>query len=349
MSDEGKTMKNIIQNTTQNEQPLEKQKIGFWERNEASGGILLRETIKKYALSIFRALLLFGMCFLILQPIFNKIAVSFMSERDLYDTTVVLIPKHFTFDNYKLTAKLLEYSTSLFNTIWVSALVSIIQVFMCALVGYGFARFDFPFKNFWFFCVLLVIIIPPQTISTSLYLHFHYFDIFGIFKAITGQSLNLRSSMLPYILMCLGCMGLKDGLYIFMIRQYFRGFPYELEEAAYVDGCGTFSTFMKIMLPGAKPILTSCFLFSFVWQWTDSFYTELFLGKIKMLSSEISGIADRLQTYLTLTLGERMVTQAYEQQIVATGVIMIIIPLIILYLFVQKQFVESLTTTGVKM
>src|SRR5574344_108020 len=324
-------------------------KTGFWERNEASGGILLRETIKKYAGSIFRALLLFGMCFLILQPIINKIALSFMAERDLYDTTIVLIPKHFTLDNYKLSAFLMNYGTSLFNTIWVSVLVSLIQVFMCSLVGYGFARFEFPLKNFWFFCVLLIIIIPPQTISTSLFLHFRYFDIFGIFSLITGQPLNLRSSMIPYILMCIFCMGLKDGLYIFMIRQYFRGFPYELEEAAYVDGCGTFKTFIRIMLPGAKPILTSCFLFSFVWQWTDSFYTELFLGKIKLLSSEISAIGDRLQTYLTLTLGEQMVTQAYTQAIISTAVIMVIIPLIILYLFVQNLFVESLATTGVKM
>ena len=342
-------MSDIASTVKQPETQLEKAKVGFWERNEASGGILLRETTNKYVIAVFRAVLLFGMCFLILQPIINKIAISFMAERDLYDTTVVLIPKHFTLDNYKLTGKLLEYNQALVNTVLVSILVSVIQVFMCALVGYGFARFDFPFKNFWFFCVILVIVIPPQTISTSLYLHFRYFDIFGLFKMITGQSLNLRSSMIPYLLMCLGCMGLKDGLYIFMIRQYFRGFPYELEEAAYVDGCGTFSTFIRIMLPGAKPILTSCFLFSFVWQWTDSFYTELFLGKIKLLSTEISQIGDRLQTYLTLTLGEQMVTQAYTQSIVSTAVIMVIIPLIILYLFVQNLFVESLATTGVKM
>lgn len=323
-------------------------KTGFWERNEASGGILLRETIKKYAVSIFRALLLFGMCFLILQPIINKIALSFMAERDLYDTTIVLIPKHFTLDNYKLSAFLMNYGTSLFNTIWVSVLVSLIQVFMCSLVGYGFARFEFPLKNFWFFCVLLIIIIPPQTISTSLFLHFRYFDIFGIFSLITGQPLNLRSSMIPYILMCIFCMGLKDGLYIFMIRQYFRGFPYELEEAAYVDGCGTFKTFIRIMLPGAKPILTSCFLFSFVWQWTDSFYTDLFLGDISLLSSEVAGVGDRLSTYMISTMGQRMVTQAYTSSIIATSVVLVIIPLIILYLFVQRLFVESLATTGVK-
>ena len=68
----------------------------FWERNEASNGILLNETIKKYAISIFRGILLFGMCFMIIQPILNKIALSFMAERDLYDTTIILVPKHFS-------------------------------------------------------------------------------------------------------------------------------------------------------------------------------------------------------------------------------------------------------------
>ena len=68
----------------------------FWERNEASDGILLRETIKKYLLSIFRGILLFGMCFLILQPILNKISISFMAEKDLYDTTIIVVPKNFS-------------------------------------------------------------------------------------------------------------------------------------------------------------------------------------------------------------------------------------------------------------
>ena len=229
----------------------------FWERNEASNGILLNETIKKYAISIFRAIILFGMCFMILQPLLNKVALSFMAEQDLYDTTIVLIPKHFSTSNWKIASYLLEYDVTLFNTIWVSILVSIIQVAVCCLVGYGFSRFQFPLKRFWFFCVILVIVIPPQTISTSLFLHFRYFNVFG-------HTFNLRGSMLPYIMLCCGCMGLKNGLYIFMIRQFFMGFPFELEEAAYVDGCGPFKTFFRIMVPGAKPIITSCFLFSFV-------------------------------------------------------------------------------------
>ena len=315
----------------------------FWERNEASNGILLRETIKKYTISIFRLILLFGMCFMIIQPILNKIAVSFMAERDLYDTTIILVPKHFSISNWRITSMLMNYKLSLFNTMWVSVLVSIIEVFVCSLVGYGFSRFQFPLKRFWFFCVILIIVIPPQTISTSLFLHFRYFNLFGM-------KFNLSGSMLPYIMMCLGCMGLKNGLYIFMIRQFFMGFPFELEEAAYVDGCGPFKTFFRIMIPGAKPILTSCFLFSFVWQWTDSFYTDLFLGKISLLSTQISGLSERLGTYLTNLYGSSVVAYiGYTNAILSTGVLLMIIPLIILYLFCQRLFVESLASTGVKM
>lgn len=316
----------------------------FWERNEASGGMLLNVTMKKYAISIFRAILLFGMCFMILQPILNKISLSFMAEKDLYDTSIVIIPKNFSVNNWKISMYLLDYTKSLINTIWVSLLVSAIEVVMCTFVGYGFSRFNFPLKRFWFFCVILLIVIPPQTLSTSLYLHFRYFKFFG-------ATLNLKGTMLPYIMMCFTCMGLKNGLYIFMIRQYYLGFPFELEEAAYVDGCGPFVTFFRIMVPGAKPIITSCFLFSFVWQWTDSFYSNLFLGKIQLLARQVVGLTDKLSIYLSRARGGGNVSvpPALAGAMNSTSVLLIVIPLIILYLFCQRMFVESLASTGVKM
>ncbi len=316
---------------------------GFWARNEASDGILLKETIKKYAISIFRAILLFGMCFMIIQPILNKISVSLMSEADLYDSTIVLVPKHFTLANWKLVNYLMNYKVTLFNTIWVSFLVSLIEVAMCSIVGYGFSRFHFPLKRFWFFCVILVIVIPPQTISTSLFLHFRYFNLFG-------KTVNLRGNMLPYIMMCLTCQGLKNGLYIYMIRQFFMGFPFELEEAAYVDGCGPLKTFVRIMVPGAKPIITSCFLFSFVWQWTDGFYASLFLGKIQLLSISLSNVVEKLGAYLTKMYGgSTLVSVGYSNAILSTATLLAIFPVIILYIFCQRMFVESLASTGVKM
>ncbi len=322
----------------------------FWERNRKSGGYLLKKKATSIAVSICRFILLFGLCFLILQPILNKISISFMTEQDLYNPIVVSIPEHFTTENYKLSAELMEYSVSIRNTFLISLSIALLQIMMCTLVGYGFARFKFPLKNFWFACVILVILIPPQTIATSLHLHFKFFDIFGIFSLVNGEPINLRGSVLPYYLMSAGCMGLKNGLYIYMIRQFFRNIPGDLEEAAYVDGCGTLKTFFRIMLPEATPILTSCFLFAFVWQWTDGFYSKMFLGTTKLLGTGLSRIVDSLGAYIQRELGVKTtISVAYSNCILATGTLMIVVPLIILYLFAQRAFVESISSSGIKM
>ncbi len=324
--------------------------LTFKQRNALSGGYLLRKRILAFILDICFFLLMFGLCFLIIQPILNKISLSLMAESDLYDSTINLLPRHFTISNFGLAAELMEYGKAFRNSLLISGGVSLVQLIACTLVGYGFARFEFPLKKFWFFCVILVIVIPPQTISSALHLHFYYYDFLGLFKAIKGSTINLRGSMLPYFLMSAGCMGLKDGLYIYLIRQYFRGVPKELEEAAYVDGCGTFSTFVRIMLPDAKPILVSCFLFSFVWQWTDSFYSNLFLGRVKLLSRELGSLADSLSEYVErISGGASRASVGYMQQINAVGVLMVVTPIILLYLVAQRGFVESLSQTGIKM
>ncbi len=323
----------------------------FWERNRKSHGYLLKKTLLGYGVSICRFILLFGMCFLILQPILNKISVSFMTEQDLYNPIVISIPEHFTTENYKLAADIMQYSKGLRNSLIISLTIAVLQITMCTLVGYGFARFEFPFKKLLFALVILVILVPPQTISSSLHLHFRFFDIFGLIELIRGEPLNLTGSVLPYYMMSAGCMGLKNGLYIYMIRQFFRNIPKELEEAAYVDGCGTLKTFVRIMLPDAKPILTSCFLFSFVWQWTDGFYSRMFLGTTRLVSTSLSTIVDSLGVWIAKGTGmmNQTVSIAYSNCILSTGTLMIILPLIILYLFAQKGFVESLSSSGIKM
>lgn len=322
----------------------------FMERNKKSGGYLLKKKIMSAGLSVCRALLLFGMCFLIIQPILNKISVSFMTEEDLYNPVVISIPQNFTTENYIVAADIMNYKEALVNSLFTAVTIAVLQIAVCTLVGYGFARFKFPFKSFWFACVILVILVPPQTISSSLHLHFRFFDIFGIIEAIRGESLNLRGSALPYYMMSAGCMGLKNGLYIYMIRQFFRNIPEDMEEAAYVDGCGMLKTFVRIMLPQAKPIITSCFLFAFVWQWTDGFYSKMFLGTRPLVSTALARLVDSISAYIQRVLGiTTTVSLAYSNCILATGTLMIIVPLIILYLFAQRTFVESISSTGIKM
>jgi multiple sugar transport system permease protein len=203
---------------------------------------------------------------------------------------------------------------------------------------------------------MLIIVVPPQTIMSSLFLNFQFFDIFGIFKLVSGYPVNLLSSVAGYWLLAITGMRLKSGLYIFMLRQYFRGVPKELEEAAWVDGCGRFRTFIQIMLPDAAPMLASCFLFSFVWQWTDSFYSNLFLSQYKMLSTGLSRLAELFaQEWKNISGGAGTVGSVvlapigYTQAVIATGMLMCLAPLVLLYMVAQRAFVESLSQTGIKM
>lgn len=321
----------------------------FWDRNRRSEGYLLKRQLGKICVSIVRFLLLFGLCFMIIQPILMRITNGFMPERDLYDTTIIMLPRHVTTDNYRLLFQLTNFPKSMINTAWISLLVSVLQVVSCTLVAYGFARYDFPLKKLWFACVVLIIIIPPTTISTAWYLNFSNFDIFKIFQATMGKPMNLRTSIIPYVIMSLTCMGLKNGLYIYMLRQYFVGVPKSLEEAAYIDGCGTMHTFTKIMLPDAVPTIASCFLFSFVWQWTDVFYARNFLSSYGTYADQLSSVVSRMARVLAPP-GEAayQVPPARAQQMIAIGVLVCSIPLIILYCFTQKTFVKSLTMTGSK-
>jgi len=304
---------------------------------------------------VCRAVLLFGMCFLIIQPLLDKLSVSFMAEQDLYDSTVISIPRNFTTNNYQVASDLIRFWPSLFETFFIVTISSVLQIAACTLAAYGFARYKFPLRGFWFFCVMLIIVVPPHTIMASLYLNFHFFDILGIFRLITGEPINMLNSVFGYWMLSATGMGLKSGLYIFMLRQYFRGMPKELEEAAWVDGCGKFKTFIRIMLPDATPMLTSCFLFSFVWQWTDSFYSTLFLNNYSMLSSGLASIAERITQWwasVNSVSGAAVASTApvgYVQAMIATGMLMCLAPLIILYLVAQRAFVESLSQTGIKM
>ena len=321
----------------------------FWERNRRSEGYLLKRRAGQIAISVIRGLLMFGLCFMIIQPLITRFSLSLMGEQDMYDSTIRLLPRHVTLDNYRIVADLTILPTSMINTAWISLLMSLCQVVSTTLVAYGFARFEFPLKKFWFACVVLLIIIPPQTIQTSLFLYFSHFDIFGIIKAIKGSEINLRGSLWPYTMMGLTCMGLKNGLYIYMMRQYFRSVPVSLEEAAYVDGCGTMHTFLKIMLPDAVPTIASCFLFSFVWQWTDLFYTRNFLTGYTVYSRELSAMVSKMGKYFSQSATETVtVPLGRQMQLIGIGVFVCCVPLIILYCFTQKTFVQSLVMTGSK-
>lgn len=299
-------------------------------------------------ISVVRAVIIIGICFIILRPLFVKISVSFMAERDLYDSSVQYIPKHFTLNNYKMAIEGMNFWTVLLRTTVLSAGISLLQLVSCLLVAYGFSRFRFPFKNVLFGCVILTMIVPPQVIMLPLFMKYRFFDIFGIFQAVTGSSINLLDTYWPFILQGATCMGLRNGLYIYMLRQFFKGMPRELEEAAFVDGSGKLRTFLQIMLPSAVPMMVTVFLFSFVWQWTDTFYTSLYLNSTKVISTSLSSLAVTVYSAYENNGGSmNFISPGFVSMMNNTGTVMAVVPLIILYLVCQKYFVEGIERSGI--
>lgn len=297
---------------------------------------------------IVRSTIVIGICFIILYPVFVKFGVSVMEERDLYDSTVKYIPKHFTMDNYKLALEGMNYTKTFFRTFSLSFLTSGLQLIACLLTAYGFARFQFPGKKFLFACVLLTLIVPPQVLMLPLFMKFRFFDVFGIAEAITGSSINMIDTFGPFLILAVTTMGFKNGLYIYMLRQFFKGMPKELEEAAYVDGSGRLRTFIQIMVPSAKSMMVTVFLFGFVWQWTDSFFSGMYLPTFKVMSSALGSLAAEVaKRYADFSGAMNFVSKGFTSMINNTGVILVILPLIVLYLICQKYFVESIERSGI--
>lgn len=304
--------------------------------------------VQRLVLSIVRGVIIFGICFVILYPIYLKFSVSLMEEKDLYDATVKYVPRHFTLDNYKKVLQGLEYGKSFFCTLALSGGVALLQMLACMFTAYSFARFRFPGKKLLFACVIVTLIVPPQIVMLPMFMHFRFFDIFSLFQTFTGSTLNLIDTPWPMLIQAVTCTGFKNGLYIYMLRQFFKGLPKELEEAALVDGCGKFRTFIQIMVPSSVPMMVTVFLFGFVWQWTDSFYTGMYVPKAALLSNKLNSLATVLHNQYVNTGGAmNFVSPGFASQMNNTGSLLVILPLVVLYLFCQKYFVEGIERSGI--
>ena len=305
------------------------------------------ELISNGIFSIIRFIVLAGICFYILYPFIQKALLAVMEKTDLYDSTVGLIPHNFTFENITKVWKNLNYSKAFVKTLFIALVTAVCQVASSTLVGYGFARYDFPFKKTLFGFVVFTLLVPASTIIIPMYLNFRFFDFAGgIVYYLTGQSINLIGSTWSFILLGVTCMGYKNGLYIYLIRQYYRGIPKELEEAAMLDGAGHIQTFLRVMLPSGRSIMTVVFVFSFVWQWTDIFYSNWFLKSSDVLSTNLSSLVTNI-AIKEIVGGTSGMDRYYERLLNSTGCILVIFPLLIMYLFAQKTFVESIENSGI--
>lgn len=181
----------------------------------------------------------------------------------------------------------------------------------------------------------------PDRIQLMPYIKENGASAFRMDMEITQAGINVCNTYIPFVLLSLTGLAFKNGLYIFMLRQFFRGIPDELEESAYMDGAGTFRTFIQIILPLSVPMMVTVFLFAFCWQWTDTFYTGLFFNNsnTNMLVDLVGEIPPSLKL-------EYAGQSLYYTAIRNTCGLLIIMPLVVLYAFGQKFLVQGIESSG---
>lgn len=327
---------------------MSKTNKGLWnsivrpdENTKFKRHILWTRIVKK-VMVLFRYATLIAISYIVLSPMISIISKAFFSDNDVYNSMVYVIPEEATFRNFTLAMQRMDYWHTLGRTVLYVGTLTLIQLLVCSLVGYGFARFDFPFKKLLFGCVILTIVIPTYTIMLPLYMHFRDFDPLHLFTLFTGSSQNWLTTLKPvYLMTLLGC-GLSSGLFIYIFNQFFRGVPKELEEAAFVDGAGSFRTFFQIMLPCAKPSIVTVAVFSLVWQYNDSFYTGLFGVKseyqIGVMLSSLTG---------TLASLDKIVNPEFQELYLNAGIILMVLPILLIYIVLQKSFIEGVERSGI--
>jgi multiple sugar transport system permease protein len=297
--------------------------------------------IKKTTIGIIRGFIIFGLCFVVIYPIMQMMVAALSDLRDLNDPLVVWLPRRISFQTIQISATAIDYWFALRNTFIMSFGVMLITVISTSLAGYSFARLRFKGINILFIFVVFTIVVPPQTIAMPLFMIFNFF--------------KLTSTFWPLFILAATGMGIKAGIFIFIFNQVFRNLPKELEEAAIVDGCGVFRTFYNVMLPNAKSAIVTVMLFSFVWQWNDIFYSQLLISTqfMDLLSLNIVEIAPRL-TYTLYKLGiDQNVAEGMSRNplvvgtIANTAAILMLFPLLVGYIFVQRLFVESVERVGI--
>ena len=307
---------------------------------------------KKRAVSIsmrlFRLCMIITMSYLFMFPLYYMLVVSFQRPDLAVDPTSVYVPKAFSTEAYKIAFKQLDYKNSALLSLIISVLSTALAAISCSLTGYAFARFEFKGKKIAFLFVMLLIVIPPQQIIVPQYLMYKSFN-FGGLLSLFGVELNLLNTPFVFVLPSMFAVGLKAGIFIFIFRQFFLGQPRELEEAAKIDGCGALQTFIKVMAPLAKPAFVVVIMLCIIWHWNDYYSSSMFfIDKIKPVMVCLERLRQNIVEMSTLPgLPKGNYTPVILRMYLQAGVVLTITPPLFLYVFMQKQFVESIDRTGI--
>ena len=307
--------------------------------------------IANIMIPLFRHGLLIGLSFVILYPILFMLTNSFMPHEQLRDPSVVWVPRSLTLSNFRDVMEVMDYWGSLVNTVMFTVLPTFVQIGVCLLVGYGFARFRFPFKRLLFGIVILTVIIPPISLSTGLFRTFFNFNPFGILgflnwatRGLVPSSINLIGTRFVTFIPAAFAASLRSGIYILIFRQFFASMPRELEEAARIDGAGPFRTFRTVMLPNASNIALTALMLAIVWNWNDYYTAATYIRVRPTIATSLSEVQSMLQQLPSILGGYRNLTIVTTR--IQAACLLGIAPLLLMYVVMQSKLAESIETAG---
>lgn len=289
------------------------------------------KVLTKKIFSLCRYVFFIAFSFIILYPFIYIIVNALKGASDLTDPVVQWIPKHISFGNFPLAVKVFDMWRSIGNTLIIEIVASILQFCSCAIAAYGLARFEFRGKKILLALMLVNILVPPMMIITPSYVNYSWMNI-------------IDTPLAFYIPSLLG-VGLKGGFFIFIFTQFYKKLPKELEEAAWVDGAGPWRTFFSIAVPNSGPAAITVLLFSVVWHWNDFYLAQMFNSANPTFSVAINNFTENT---VAAALGvDQTLGKSLAVPILLAGCLLFVLPLIVLYSFIQKKFIASVTTSGI--
>ena len=290
---------------------------------------------------IFKYFFLISVGYIIIFQLIFMITYAFRPSSEISDPSVIWISKSLTLQHFKDAFETMDYARTFLLTVSIQVASGLVEVLTCSFAAYAFARFKYFGKNLFFALAMLTIVVPTQMLAVPMYLNYARFDIFGLFgliDKITGVYLkpNLLDTGLVFYLPAIFGAGYKSGLFIFIYRQFFKNLPKELEEAAAIDGAGSLMTFFKIVIPSSGVVFLTVPIFSVVWHWNESSYSILLFDNNYPLAAKLS----MLKTSAAFGI-------ISDRGFLMAGCLLFIVPVLLMYILLQKKFVKSIDRVGI--
>lgn len=275
---------------------------------------------RKRVWSVVAHTLLIGASILMLYPLLWMLAASVRPENEIFSSPSIF-PSEISLDAFVRGWEGVRISFSVFflNSFVIAILAVTGNLITCSLAAYAFARLQFAGRNFWFAMMLMTLMLPYQVVLIPQYVLF--------------RQLGWVDTILPLVAPKFLAV---DAFFIFLMVQFFRGIPRELDEAAQMDGCSPWRVFWKIMLPLSLPVMTTTAIFTFIWTWDDFFAPLIYLNEMQQYTVMLG-----LRTFLDST-GESDYGGLFAMSVLS------LVPIFLFFLFFQRLLIEGIATTGMK-